>query len=120
MRWRDPNQAEALEASRPALIRRSGYRSQISYADADYFNVSANDERIAKAVRTRPVPSLDDIRMALEHLTKRLNRLWIHMTARIRFNIPTGTKEPVMNGKALFQRFARTCRCCNLGCGTDN
>jgi tripartite-type tricarboxylate transporter receptor subunit TctC len=40
---------------------------------------------------------------ALEHLTKRLNRLWIHMTARIRFNIPTGTKGPVMNGEALFR-----------------
>jgi hypothetical protein len=39
----------------------------------------------------------------LEHLTKRLNRLWIHMTARIRFNIPTGTKGPVMNGEALFR-----------------
>jgi alcohol dehydrogenase (cytochrome c) len=40
---------------------------------------------------------------SLEHLTKRLNRLWIHMTARIRFNIPTGTKGPVMNGEALFR-----------------
>jgi mono/diheme cytochrome c family protein len=39
----------------------------------------------------------------LEHLTKRLNRLRIHMTARIRFNIPTGTKGPVMNGEALFR-----------------
>jgi hypothetical protein len=39
----------------------------------------------------------------LEHLTKRLNRLWIHMTARIRFNVPTGTKGPVMNGEALFR-----------------
>ena len=39
----------------------------------------------------------------LEHLTKRLNRLWIHMTARIRFNIPTGTRGPVMNGEALFR-----------------
>ena len=28
----------------------------------------------------------------LEHLTRRLNRLWIHMTVRIRFNIYTGTK----------------------------
>jgi hypothetical protein len=37
-----------------------------------------------------------------EHLTRRLNRLWIHMTTRIRFNIPTGTKGPVMNGEALF------------------
>jgi hypothetical protein len=38
----------------------------------------------------------------LEHLTRRLNRLWVHMTARIGFNIPTGTKGPVMNGEALF------------------
>src|SRR6516225_1607675 len=50
---------------------------------------------------------------ALEHLTRRLNRLWVHMTARIGFNIPTGIKGPVMNGEALFRRFARTCRCCN-------
>jgi len=38
----------------------------------------------------------------LEHLPRRLNRLWIHMTVRIRFNIHTGTKGPVMNGEALF------------------
>jgi integrase len=55
----------ALKAFMIWLAGRPGYRSQISYADADYFNVSANDERIAKAVRTRPVPSFDDIRMAL-------------------------------------------------------
>jgi hypothetical protein len=35
------------------LAGRAGYRSRISYADADYFNVSANDERIAKAARPR-------------------------------------------------------------------
>jgi len=44
-----------------------------------------------------------DCVLVLEHLTKRLNRLWIHMTARIRFNIPTGTRGPVMNGEALFR-----------------
>jgi integrase len=55
----------ALKAFTIWLAGRPGYRSRISYADADYFNVSANDERIAKAVRTRPVPSLDDIRAAL-------------------------------------------------------
>jgi integrase len=55
----------ALKAFTIWLAARPGYRSQISYADADYFNISANDERIARAVRTRPVPSLDDIRTAL-------------------------------------------------------
>ena len=35
---------------------------------------------------------LADELVALEHLTRRLNRLRIHMTARIRFNIPTGKR----------------------------
>jgi len=43
-----------------------------------------------------------DEKYILEHLTRMLNRLWIHMTVRIRFNIHTGTKGPVMNGEALF------------------
>jgi 4-carboxymuconolactone decarboxylase len=67
-------------------------------------------EKVEAMIAGRPT-SFDDPRQqvvyelasALEHLTKRLNRLWIHMTARIRFNIPTGTKGPVMNGEALFR-----------------
>jgi integrase len=55
----------ALKAFTTWLAGRPGYKSRIGYADADYFNLSANDERIAKAVRTRPVPSPDDIRKAL-------------------------------------------------------
>src|SRR5260370_2614507 len=55
----------ALKAFTIWLAGRPGYRSRISYSDADYFNVSANDERIAKAVRARPVPTLDEIRKAL-------------------------------------------------------
>jgi integrase len=55
----------ALKAFAVWLAGRPGYRSRISYADADYFNTSANDERVAKAVRVRPVPSLDEIRKVL-------------------------------------------------------
>src|SRR5260221_11790333 len=51
----------ALKAFTIWLAGRPGYRSRISYSDADYFNASANDERIAKAVRERPVPTLDQI-----------------------------------------------------------
>ncbi len=43
------------------LAGQPGYKSRIRYSDADYFNSSANDERIAKAVRERPVPTLDQI-----------------------------------------------------------
>ena len=56
----------ALKAFITWLAGRPGYRSRISYADADYFNLSANDERIARAVRVRPAPSLDEIRTALK------------------------------------------------------
>lgn len=43
------------------LAGQPGYKSRIKYSDADYFNSSANDERVAKAVRERPVPTLDQI-----------------------------------------------------------
>src|SRR5690606_22331672 len=36
------------------LAGRPGFRSKISHQDAEYFRPSANDERIAKAGRTRP------------------------------------------------------------------
>jgi integrase len=58
----------ALRAFFLWLAGRPGYRSRIRYSDADYFNVSANDERIAKAVRTRPVPTIDEIRKALDSM----------------------------------------------------
>src|SRR5580693_8729470 len=52
-------------------------------------------------------------KLSLRAFDEKVESIVIHMTARIRFNIPTGTKGPVMNGEALFRRFARTCRCCN-------
>ncbi len=52
----------AVKAFLTWLAGRPGYRSRIAYADAEYFNISANDERIARAVRVRPAPSIDEIR----------------------------------------------------------
>lgn len=51
----------AMKAFVHWLHGRPGFRSCITYDDAEYFNPSANDERIAKAVRERPVPSLEQI-----------------------------------------------------------
>lgn len=44
------------------LAGQPGYKSRISYSDAEYFNPSANDTRIATATRERPVPSIEQIR----------------------------------------------------------
>ena len=42
------------------------YRPRIGYADTEYFNPSANDTRIAKAVREQPVPTIEQIRHVLK------------------------------------------------------
>jgi integrase/recombinase XerD len=44
------------------LAGRQGYKSRISYCDAEYFNLSAKETRVAKAQREERVPSLDQIR----------------------------------------------------------
>ena len=43
------------------LAGRPGFRSRLTYADADYFNASDRDTRIALATRPRPVPSLEQV-----------------------------------------------------------
>jgi len=43
------------------LAGRPGYRSRLSYADADYFNLSDKETRIAKASSERPVPTVEQI-----------------------------------------------------------
>jgi integrase len=58
----------ALKAFFQWLAGQPGYKSRISYHDAEYFNPSANDGRIATAHRTRSVPTLDDIRRVLAHM----------------------------------------------------
>lgn len=66
--------AKATITSRLKAVRRffvwladqPGYKSKITYSDADYFNPSLRDERIASAKREQPVPSLEQIRHVLE------------------------------------------------------
>lgn len=50
------------------LAGQPGYRSKISYSDSDYFNLSANDTRIATAKREKPVPSAEQIRYVLKSM----------------------------------------------------
>lgn len=54
----------ALKAFFQWLAGRPGFR-KISYADPEYFNPSANDGRIAAAVREKPAPSLEQIQRVL-------------------------------------------------------
>ena len=47
------------------LAGQPGYKSKITYSDADYFNPSFRDECIATAKREQPVPSIEQVRHVL-------------------------------------------------------
>lgn len=48
------------------LALQPGYKSRLDYTDAEYFNLSEKDSRIAAAHRPRAVPTLEQIRRVLE------------------------------------------------------
>jgi site-specific recombinase XerD len=48
------------------LAGQPGYKSRISYSDAEYFNLSAKVTRIAKAHRDARVPTLEQIRHVIQ------------------------------------------------------
>lgn len=48
------------------LAGQQGYKSRISYSDADYFNLNLKDSRIAEQRREIPYPSLEQIRHLFE------------------------------------------------------
>ncbi len=82
----------ALKAFVQWLSEQPGYRSRISYGDAEYFNPSANDGRIAKASTPRPVPSLEQIKTVITAMPdatviERRDR------ALIAFTILTGARD---------------------------
>jgi integrase/recombinase XerD len=52
----------ALKAFFVWLSGQPGFKSRLTYSDADYFNLSAKDTAIAKAVREIPVPTIEQIR----------------------------------------------------------
>jgi integrase len=50
------------------LADQPGYRGRIRYSDAEYFNLSEKDVRIATARRERPVPTLEQIHHVLDRM----------------------------------------------------
>lgn len=47
------------------LVREPGYRSQIAYADADYFSLSDKDVAVARARREKRVPTIEQVELVL-------------------------------------------------------
>jgi integrase/recombinase XerD len=67
------------------LAGEPGYRSRLSYSDADYFSFSEKDARVAKATRERAGPSLEQVthvlnRMPRQTAIEKRNRALIALT----------------------------------------
>jgi len=50
------------------LAGQPGYKSRISYSDAEYFNNSAKDARIAHARRETPFPTMNQLKHAFDNM----------------------------------------------------
>jgi integrase len=74
------------------LAGQPGYRSRISFADADYFNLSEKDSRIAKRRSPERVPSLEQINRVLAVMTT-ANDLERRNRAVIAFAILSGCRD---------------------------
>jgi integrase len=74
------------------LAGQPGYKSRLSYADAEYFNLSNKDARIAKASRPSRVPTLEQIRHVIDSMPATTD-LEKRNRALIAFTILTGARD---------------------------
>lgn len=82
----------ALKAFVFWLAGQPGYRSRISYADAHYFNPSANDGRIATAHREKKVPTVEQIKLVLSKMPTE-NDIEKRDRAIVAFTLLTGARD---------------------------
>jgi integrase len=82
------------------LAREPGYKSVVQYCDAEYFNLSAKDTRVATAQREQKAPTLEQIRHVIHTMpvsteVERRNR------ALIAFAILTGARDSAIASMKL-------------------
>ncbi len=77
------------------LVGRPGYKSRFSYSDAEYFNLSEKDTRIATARREQKVPTLEQIKRAI-NLMPASSEIERRNRAVIAFTILTGARDGAM------------------------
>ena len=82
----------ALKAFFMWLAEQPGYKSRISYADTEYFNLNMKDTRIAKAAREPRVPTLEQIHHVLRSMPGE-TEIERRDRALIAFTILTGARD---------------------------
>jgi integrase len=74
------------------LAGQQGYRSNLTYADADYFALSEKESRIAKATHERRVPTLEQILHVVQEMPS-TSDIELRNRALIAFTLLTGARD---------------------------
>lgn len=82
------------------LAAQHGYRSKLRYTDAEYFNLSEKDARVASARRERPAPTLEQIRHVIA-LMPGVTEIERRNRALVAFTILTGARDSAIASMKL-------------------
>jgi len=82
------------------LSREPGYKRRVSYSDADYFNITKKDTRIATAKRTKSIPTIDQIRTVLAGMLTETD-VQRRDRALIAFTLLTGARDKAITSLKL-------------------
>src|ERR1035437_565378 len=74
------------------VARQPGYKSRFQYSDADYFNLSDKDTRIATARREQKAPTLDQVRHVIATMPTNTD-IELRNRALIAFALLTGARD---------------------------
>jgi integrase len=74
------------------LALHPGYKSRLRYSDAEYFNLSDNDTRIAKARREQKVPTLEQIKHVISSMPSN-SEIEKRNRALFAFTLLTGARD---------------------------
>ena len=82
------------------LVWQPGYKSRFQHSDAEYFNLSDKDTRIATAQREQRAPTLEQIKHVL-HMMPRNTEIERRNRALIAFTLLTGARDSAIASMKL-------------------
>ncbi len=82
------------------LAGQPGYKSRIRYSDAEYFNLSDKDSRVATASRQKPFPTLEQVKRVIE-LMPHTSDIEKRNRASVAFIILTGARDSAVASMRL-------------------
>jgi len=82
------------------LVWQPGYKSRFQHSDAEYFNLSDKDTRIATAQREQRAPTLEQIKYVL-HMMPRNTEIERRNRALIAFTLLTGARDSAIASMKL-------------------